>query len=179
MTAEIQDPALNARLAAGDEAALEECLRAHGALIRSYLRRFVPPQDVEDVQQVVFAEIWRSRHRFDPLRSLPAWLLGIAHNRAVDHLRARRPVTVPLETAARPADPTDPVPCEELADRDAVRRALAGLPAPQRQAIGLAYYADLTQREIAELLDVPLGTVKARTARGLRRLSDALTPAAA
>ncbi|MBG0821156.1 RNA polymerase sigma factor [Planomonospora sp. ID91781] len=170
---------LNARLSAGDEAALEECLRAHTALIRSYLRKYVPPQEVEDVQQVVFAEVWRSRHRFDPLRSLPAWLLGIAHKRAVDHLRVRRLHTVPLESTAEPAGPAEAADGDGLADRDEMRRALAELPAPQREAIELAYYGELTQREISERLGVPLGTVKARTARGLRRLSDILTPAAA
>ncbi|GAA3444644.1 RNA polymerase sigma factor [Planomonospora venezuelensis] len=169
---------LNERLAAGDEAALAECLRAHSALIRSYLRRFVPAQEVEDVQQVVFTEVWRSRHRFDAGRSLPAWLLGIAHNRAVDHLRGRTPPTVPLDAVADPAGADGRADGEGIADRDRIRRALAELPAPQRQAIELAYYGELTQREIAERLRVPLGTVKARTARGLRRLSGILAPAA-
>ncbi|MBB2909893.1 RNA polymerase sigma-70 factor (ECF subfamily) [Streptosporangium becharense] len=162
---------LNTRLAEGDEAALAECFRAHGPLVRSYLRRFVPAQDIEDLQQVVFSEVWRSRHRFDPARSLPAWLLGIAHKRAVDHLRARVPNTVPLDALADPAGADGRADGDDLAERDQVRRALAELPEPQRQAIELAYYGELTQREIAERLSVPLGTVKARTARGLRRLS--------
>lgn len=170
---------LNVRLAGGDDAALAECFHAHGSLIRSYLRRFVPPQEIEDLQQVVFAEVWRSRHRFDPARSLPAWLIGIAHNRAVDHLRARTPQTVPLDVMADPAGADGRTHGDGLAERDQVQRALAELPAPQRQAIELAYYGELTQREIAEKLSVPLGTVKARTARGLRRLSDILTPVAA
>lgn len=170
---------LNVRLAEGDDAALAECLREHGPLIRSYLRRFVPFQEVEDLQQIVFAEVWRSRHRFDPARSLPAWLLGIAHNRAVDHLRVRTLRTVPLEAAADPAGADGRTHGDGMAERDQIRRALAELPAPQRQAIELAYYGDLTQREIAERLRVPLGTVKARTSRGLRRLSGILSPAAA
>ncbi|GIH74707.1 RNA polymerase sigma factor [Planobispora longispora] len=175
MTAET----LNTRLAAGDDTALAECLRTYSALIGAYLRRFVPPYDVEDVRQVVFAEVWRSRHRFDPSRSLPAWLLGIAHKRAVDHLRARAPQTVPLEAVADPPGADGRAAGDGMADRDQVRRALAELPAPQRQAIELAYYGELTQREIAEFLGVPLGTVKARTARGLRRLSSVLTSTAA
>ncbi|MFD8527091.1 RNA polymerase sigma factor [Streptosporangium canum] len=170
---------LNVRLAGGDDAALAECFRTHGSLIRSYLRRFVPFQEIEDLQQVVFAEVWRSRHRFDPARSLPAWLIGIAHNRAVDHLRVRTPQTVPLDVVADPAGADGRTHGDGLAERDQVQRALAELPAPQRQAIELAYYGELTQREIAEKLSVPLGTVKARTARGLRRLSDILPPVAA
>nr|WP_329425601.1 DUF1722 domain-containing protein [Streptosporangium sp. NBC_01495] len=167
------DP-LNTRFAEGDEAALVECLRAHGPLIRSYLRRFVRPQDVEDLQQIVFAEVWRSRHRFDPARSLPAWMLGIAHKRAVDQLRIRTLRTVPLDVIADPAGDDGRIDGDGLAERDQVQRALAELPEPQRQAIELAYYGDLTQREIAERLSVPLGTIKARTARGLRRLSGIL-----
>ncbi|MFF5245429.1 DUF1722 domain-containing protein [Streptosporangium sp. NPDC000095] len=165
---------LNTRFAEGDEAALTECLRTHGPLIRSYLRRFVRPQDVEDLQQVVFAEVWRSRHRFDPERSLPAWMLGIAHKRAVDQLRVRTFQTVPLDVIADPVGDDGRDDGEQLAERDQVRRALARLPEPQRQAIELAYYDDLTQREISEKLSIPLGTIKARTARGLRRLSGIL-----
>ncbi len=167
------DP-LNTRFAAGDEAALAECFQVHGPLVRSYLRRFVRPQDVDDLQQIVFVEVWRSRHRFDPARSLPAWMLGIAHKRAVDQLRIRTLQTVPLDVVADRTGADGRTDGDGLAERDQVQRALAELPAPQRQAIELAYYGDLTQREIAERLSVPLGTIKARTARGLRRLSGIL-----
>ncbi|GGO21509.1 RNA polymerase sigma factor [Microbispora rosea subsp. aerata] len=169
---------LEFRLAAGDAGALGECYRVHSQAVRSYLRKLVPPQDVEDVLQVVFTEVWRFRHRFDPGRSLAAWLFGIARNRAFDHLRARTPTTVPLEAVPDRAGHDGRLDGDELADRDRIRRALASLPQVQRQAIELAYYADLTQREIAEHLRVPLGTVKARTARGLHRLSTLLRPAA-
>ncbi|MER6948814.1 sigma-70 family RNA polymerase sigma factor [Nonomuraea sp. NPDC000554] len=157
--------------------ALADCYRTHASLVRSYLRRFVPPQDVDDVTQVVFVEVWRSRDRFDPSRSLEAWLLGISRKRAVDHLRTRRPPTVPLEAAGDPAGHDGRADGDELADRDLIRRVLAALPAAQRQAIVLAYYGDLSQREISERLGVPLGTVKARTARGLHRLSRLLATA--
>ncbi|GII91225.1 RNA polymerase sigma factor [Sinosporangium siamense] len=169
---------LETRLAAGDDDALGECYRTHGPLLRTYLRRLVPPRDIDDVLQVVFSEVWRSRHRFDPARSLPAWLIGIAHNRAIDHLRVRTLPTVPLDVMADPPGREGLAEGDGIADRDEVRRALATLPEPQREAIELAYYGELTQREIAERLDVPLGTIKARTARGLRRLSTLLRPAA-
>ncbi|GAA4598191.1 sigma-70 family RNA polymerase sigma factor [Planotetraspora phitsanulokensis] len=173
------DDRLEFRLAAGDAGAVGECYRAHAPAVRSFLRRMVPHEDVDDVLQVVFTEVWRSRHRFDPSRSLPAWLYGIARKRAVDHLRARRPQTLPLDAVADPAGPDGRVEGEELADRDRIRRALDELPAVQRQAIELAYYGDLTQREIADRLRVPLGTVKARTARGLHRLAALLPRVAA
>ncbi|WP_084963883.1 RNA polymerase sigma factor [Thermoactinospora rubra] len=151
--------------------------RAHGPLIRAYLARMVSWQDVDDVLQVVFTEAWRARDRYDSTRSPEAWLLGIARKRAIDHLRARRPATIPLEVIGDPADRDGRDPGETLADRDRVRQALSALPAVQREALTLAYYGELSQREIAEYLDVPLGTVKARTARGLHRLSSLLAAA--
>lgn len=160
----------------GEEIAVTECYRSHAPLVRGYLRHFVPQQDVEDVLQIVFGEVWRSRRRYDPSRSLEAWVLGIARNRAIDYLRARHPATVPLDGVPEPRDHADPA--RRLDDRDQVRRALRHLPEVQREAIALAYYGDLTQREIAERLDVPLGTVKARTARALHTLSSVLTEAA-
>ncbi|MFG3440906.1 RNA polymerase sigma factor [Nonomuraea sp. NPDC047897] len=156
---------------------LTACYRTHAPLVRSYLRRFVPTADIDDLTQVVFLEAWQSRHRYDPARSPQAWLLGIAHKRAVDHLRARRPATVPLEAVGEPAGDDGRADSDGLARRDLVHRALSELPAAQRQAIELAYYGQLTQREISERLRVPLGTVKARTARGLHRLSGLLEPA--
>jgi RNA polymerase sigma factor (sigma-70 family) len=170
---------LRVRLASGEEAALVECYHTYASLVASYLRKFVPSQEVEDVRQVVFSEVWRSRHRYDPTRSLEAWLLGIARKRAIDHLRVRAPATVPLDTVSEPRDGDGRDTADMLGRRDLVQRALAVLPAPQREAIELAYYGELTQREIAERLGVPLGTVKARTARGLHRLSTMLSPIAA
>lgn len=164
------DP-VGARLAAGEADALGECYRRYGPMLRSFLRRHVPAQELDDLLQVVFAEAWRSRHRFDPARNLPAWLLGIARNRMIDHLRARSPDTVPLEAVADPPGRDGRADGDRLAERDRIRRALRRLPAVQRQAIELAYYGELSQREIAERLRVPLGTVKARTTRGLHRLS--------
>ncbi|MFI6909501.1 RNA polymerase sigma factor [Nonomuraea sp. NPDC050394] len=157
--------------------AINECFRTHAWLVRSYLRRLIPWQEVDDVSQVVFAEVWRSRERYDPDRSLETWLLSIAHRRAVDHLRVRRLSTVSLDLVADPPGRDGRVDIERLADRDRVRRALAVLPDPQREAIELAYYGELSQREIAERLHVPLGTVKARTARGLHRLHTLLVAA--
>ncbi|MFC6082169.1 RNA polymerase sigma factor [Sphaerisporangium aureirubrum] len=167
------------RLAQGDEEALAECYRTYAGLVTRYLRKLIPPQDIEDVRQVVFSEVWRSAHRYDPTRSLEAWLLGIARKRAIDHLRVRTLTTVPLDTVTEPPDTDGRDTAETLGHRDQIRRALAVLPAPQREAIELAYYADLTQREIAARLHVPLGTIKARTSRGLHRLSTILTRPAA
>lgn len=162
---------LGQRLAHGDETALDECYTTLAPLVRRCVVRLVPGHAVDDVVQVVFLELWRSRRRFDPARGLEPWVLAIARKRAIDQLRAearhyRR--AAPLEDAGEPdATPAVDAACD-------VRKALAALPVPQRQAIVLAHFGQLTQREIADRLSIPLGTVKARTARGLHRMKELL-----
>jgi RNA polymerase sigma factor (sigma-70 family) len=137
-------------------------------VLRGFLRRRVPPDDVDDVIQAAFVDLWRTRARYDPGRSLEAWALAIARRRAIDHLRARPRLAVPLAAVAeRPGDDGREV-AARVADAAELRGALSALPRAQREVIELAYYAGLSQREIAEQLRVPIGTVKARTARGLR-----------
>jgi RNA polymerase sigma-70 factor (ECF subfamily) len=137
-------------------------------VLRRFLRRRVPPDDVDDVVQAAFVDLWRTRARYDPGRSLEAWALAIARRRAIDHLRARPRPVVPLAGVAEPAGEDGREIAARLADAAEVRGAMSALPRAQREAIELAYYAGLSQREIAERLRVPIGTVKARTARGLR-----------
>jgi RNA polymerase sigma-70 factor (ECF subfamily) len=101
-------------------------------------------------------------------------VLGIARKRAIDHLRKRRDVVVPIESMREITGDDG----REIADRlvwaDEVRAALNLLPDLQREVIELAYFEQYTQSEIASALDVPLGTVKTRTARGLQRLAGLL-----
>src|ERR1700710_2663918 len=85
------------RLNAGDPAALEDAYRSLGPLVMSYLGRYVPQPDVEDVMQRVFYEVWRSHARFDPTMSLRGWVLGIARKRAIDHLRRRNTPVVSID----------------------------------------------------------------------------------
>jgi RNA polymerase sigma factor (sigma-70 family) len=165
---------LGARLAAGEEGAINECYSALGPMVLGYLRRFVPRDEAEDVLQRVFYEVWRNRDRYDPARSLEAWLLGIARKRAIDQLRRRHANVVPLEELRDIAGDDGRELAERYARATEVRAALERLPAEQREALTLAYFGDLTQTQVAERLGVPLGTVKARTFRGLRRLADIL-----
>ena len=161
---------LGVGLAGAHDDAFGECYAELGPMLRRYLRGRVPDADIDDVIQVVFVEVWRFRARFDPSRSLEAWVLTIARRRAIDHLRSRRRETVPLEDASSMAGPDGRDIAHQVEETRDMQEALARLPDLQREAIEMAYYADLTQREIAQRLDVPLGTIKARTARGLRRL---------
>jgi RNA polymerase sigma-70 factor (ECF subfamily) len=143
-------------------------------MVLGYLRRFVPRDEAEDVLQRVFYEVWRSRERYDPGRSLEAWVLGIARKRAIDQLRRRHANVVPIDELRDIAGDDGRELAERYARAGEVRAALARLPREQREVLTLAYFGELTQSEIADRLGVPLGTVKARAFRGLRRLADLL-----
>jgi RNA polymerase sigma factor (sigma-70 family) len=162
------------RLNRGEPTALEEAYRSLGPLVMSYVGRYVPQPDVEDVVQRVFYEVWRVHERYDPGQSLRGWVLGIARKRAIDHLRKRRDVVVPIDSMRDIAGEDG----REFADRlvwaDELRAALGLLPDLQRDVIEMAYFDGYTQSEIAVALDIPLGTVKTRTARGLQRLAGLL-----
>jgi RNA polymerase sigma-70 factor (ECF subfamily) len=162
------------RLNRGDPAALEDAYRALGPLVMSYLGRYVPPPDVEDVMQRVFYEVWRVHERYDTAQSLRGWVLGIARKRAIDHLRKRRDVVVPMESMREIAGEDGRDFADRLSWADEVRGALAMLPDMQREVLELAYFDGYTQSEIAGALRIPLGTVKTRTARGLQRLAGLL-----
>ena len=143
--------------------------------------------DAEEVVVDTFAQAWRDVGRFEAGRgSVAAWLATIARSRALDLLRARGRRTrrddaadtmSAIEPAAMGSAPPSPM-AVVLADEQArrVQSALAALPAAQRQALELAYFDGLSQTEIAERLDEPLGTVKTRTRMGLRRLRELLAP---
>lgn len=160
-----------------DPDAFRDCYERLGPVVLAYVRRYVPRDEAEDVRQQVFLEVWRSRSRFDHERRLEPWVLAIAKRRAIDHLRYR---------SRRPAEPSpdlhrleDSIPADFAdlhAERAVLRSALAVLPSEQRETLELAYFEDLTQRQVAERLGVPLGTIKARAFRGLRNLATTLVP---
>jgi len=160
-----------------DPDALQECYRAMGPMVLAFIRRLIGPADAEDVLQQVFLEVWRSRARFDPGQRLEPWLLDIARKRSIDHLRRQSRRREDLESAGEAAGAIDVVQyANRHVDAAVVRQALAELSAVEREAVVLAYFGQLTYREIANRLEVPLGTVKARVFRGLRSLSAVLAP---
>jgi RNA polymerase sigma factor (sigma-70 family) len=167
---------LGARLAYDRQEAIEEIYAALGATVRSYLQRMVGHDDADDILQRVFYEVWRHNRRYDPSRSLTAWVLGIARNRAIDHLRRRRNIAIALNDLDDVAGEDGRELAERYARSKDVRDALNRLPHEQREVLFLAYFGRFTQAEIAVHLDVPLGTVKARAFRGLRRLAELLGP---
>ena len=167
---------LGARLAGDRQGAIGEIYAALGATVLSYLQRLVGRDDAEDVLQRVFYEVWRHNGRYDPSRSLAAWIFGIARNRAIDHLRRQRGTSVPLDGVRGLIGEDGRDVAERYVRGSEVRSALSRLPKEQRKVLTLAYFGGYTQSEIAARLELPLGTVKAWTFRGLRRLAASLAP---
>lgn len=185
----LDDTALVARVAHGDENALGQLYDRFGQAVYSLCLRIVRDGGAaEELTQEVFVRLWRSAASFDPERGrVGAWLLRIAHNLALNELRRRqsRPVVAPEaeweDATARLADmheESDPVASADYQERaETVRRTLAQLPAPQRQAIELAFFGGLSQAEVAAALEEPLGTVKSRIRLGMQRLRELLMAA--
>lgn len=138
------------------------------------LRKLRDRQRAEDAVQETFTAVWRSAGSYRPERGPAApWLYAVARNAIVDRLRARSetPGEVP-ETASGELGPADRAEQSFVAWR--VHRAMEELPEKEREVIELAYWSELSQTEVAEFLDIPLGTVKTRTRSALARLSTVL-----
>jgi RNA polymerase sigma-70 factor (ECF subfamily) len=163
------------RVAAGDREALGELFDRYAGLVNAIARRILWDRaDADDVVQVVFTQIWREAGRYDSRRGPPvAWISTLARTRALDHLRHR---ASRREVAGGPDNTSTLGP--QTVERLAVRDALAGLSDKQRQTLELAYYQGMTQAEIAQRVDAPLGTIKTRMRTGLSRLRDVLSPLA-
>ncbi|MBN3932538.1 sigma-70 family RNA polymerase sigma factor [Streptomyces verrucosisporus] len=145
-------------------------------LVRSVLR---DPAQSEEVAQEVLVEVWRTAARFRPDRGgAMAWVMTLAHRRAVDRVRSAQAASDREYRAAlldhTPAFDSVTEQVEARLEREQVRRCMGGLTEVQRQSVTLAYYRGLTYREVAELLSLPLGTAKTRLRDGLIRLRDCL-----
>lgn len=164
--------AIGLRLARKDESALEDAYATYSASLLTYLTRYVGRDEAEDVLQRTFLDVWRHSARYDPKQRFSGWLFTIAHRRAVDALRTRRHPVIDVEAVRELMGEDGRETVDRFADAADVRAAVAALPDHEREVIELAYFAGLSQREIAAQLDVPIGTIKARAARGTRRLGE-------
>lgn len=171
---------LLSRVARGDESAFERLYeQVAGPVFGLVLRIVRNPAQAEEVAQEVLVELWRTASRFDPRRgTVLAWVMTMAHRRAVDRVRSaqastEREIRAANETQARPFDEVSEQVSTRM-EREQVRRCLGTLTVLQRESVELAYYRGYTYREVAELLEAPLGTVKTRLRDGLIRLRDCL-----
>lgn len=168
-----QERRLARRLRRGDPDVIADLYAQYGSASYGVLLRTLRDRDdADDVQQQVYAEVWRRAQQYDPERAgLLTWILTIARSRAIDHLRRRVPEPVSSDELVRLAGDGDTVPETELAvDRWRAAELLAVLPDHERELLRLRFYEELSQTEIAARLDLPLGTVKARMVRALRKL---------
>ncbi len=147
------------------------------AVLGTVLRVLRDPAQSEEVMQEVLLEVWRMASRFDPAAgSASAWIMTLAHRRAVDRVRSEQKAAEREFRAATASvaydEVTDTV--EARLEHERVRRCLAALTDLQRESVTLAYYRGYSYPEVAELLGVAVGTVKTRMRDGLIRLRDCL-----
>jgi RNA polymerase sigma-70 factor (ECF subfamily) len=176
--------ALIQRMAGGDRDALAELYdRLSGPLYATARHILNDTAEAQDVVHDVFLTLWESAARFDEQRGAAfAWAATLTRNRAIDRLRSRTnrarllSASVPADLGYD-ADLSSPAGDQlaVLGDRaESVRAALAELPEDQKHALNLAFFSGLTQKEIADKLKEPIGTIKARIRRGLIKLRDQL-----
>jgi RNA polymerase sigma-70 factor (ECF subfamily) len=168
----------------GDQVAFASFYDATARTVYGIVLRVLRDQaQSEEVTQEVYVEAWVSASRFDPqLGSPTAWLNTIAHRKAVDRVRSserslqrdQRHFEGDVQRAA--VDTSDIVVAQDESQR--VRDALERLPEAQRTAVQLAYFEGRTHREVAEVLQLPLGTVKTRIRDAMKRLRTHLEEAA-
>ncbi len=181
---DMEDPQLVGLMASGNSQALEVLYDRYSRIVYSFALRIVAdPAIAEELLQEVFFRAWQQAERFSEGKgSFVTWLLSITHNMAIDEIRKRQRRPQRADSAdpdlmmANMADKGPSV--EEYAVvsswRDQITDALNILPPAQREAIEMAYFQGLTQREIAEHLREPLGTIKTRMRLGMRKLREYL-----
>ncbi|HEY3733056.1 MAG TPA: ECF RNA polymerase sigma factor SigK [Streptosporangiaceae bacterium] len=166
------------RVARGDAAAFRALYDHVAPAVFGSVRRVVrDPSQSEEVTQEVLVEIWRTASRFDAAKgSAMAWMMTIAHRRAVDRVRSEQRSAERELRAVSHAVAYDDVAeeVEATLDGERVRRCLGSLTELQREAVTLAYYGGYTYRQVAGLLGAPAGTVNTRMRDGLIRLRDCL-----
>jgi len=180
----LSDEELMGQLAAGRQDALGPLHGRYASLVFNLAAQTLDRATAEEIVQDVFVAIWRKAGTFDPARgTFRAWVLRIAHLRVLNELRrrGRRPRVDPDPEGLRLASVPEPGPgpaeeawCEHR--RGIVRAAVAALPPPQRQALSLAFLEDLTHQQIADFLNLPVGTAKTRIRAGLQTLRAHLSP---
>ena len=172
------DDQIFAALAQRDLSALEELYDRYSKIAYSLAYRVVGDRgNAEDVVQDAFLSVWRQAGTYKRERGAArTWLMSIVHHRSIDRLRsgASSSNTIPYEDLPESREETTKPSIWQQAWNnvrgDMIRRALERLPVEQKKSIELAYFSGYTQAEIAELMGVPLGTVKGRMRIGLQKL---------
>lgn len=178
------DKQLIRHVAQGDADSFRELFQRHSSVALGLLIKILKRRDeAEEVLQDVFMEVWNRAERYDENRaSVRGWILLRARSRAIDRVRSRASRTEREHDAhsariQRRGDNVEPVGTSRLEREERSQRigsALDGLPEPQRRALELSFFEGLTQAQIAERTDAPLGTVKSRVLLGMKKLRQSL-----
>ncbi len=174
----LADEDLISLVAQGDAEAFAVLYDRHSRAAYSLAYRMMGErQAAEDLAQDAFLKVWRSATSYRADRgSVRTWLLSIVHNRGIDQIRSlasRRRTQEKMEASAPKSQPSEAfAESWRNSQREQVREALSTLPKEQLKILELAYFSGYTHVEIAELLDVPLGTVKGRMRLGLKKIRD-------
>ena len=172
------DADLASWFASGDADSVRVVYQTYGRLVFSIAYRVLGDTGLaEDATQQTFVQAWRAAGSFDPSRALGAWLTTIAKRVAIDvHRRERRHRNLDnIDTSDSDSLVTLPPSAEQIHDVAEVRRALDKMPAGERDLIRMQHFDELSHAEIADKLEIPLGTVKSRTFRAHRRLAGILS----
>ncbi len=174
-----EDMILLQRIAQKDSASFQAFYRKYGGLIFTAISNVLNDHhDSEDVMQEVLVQIWNKAHLYEPRKGKPlTWITTMARNRAIDRIRAkqrRSRLNDDFEQESRSGQLEFEESSADLFDAKershVLRHAVSRLTPDQQEAIVLTYFSGLTQAEVAEKLNEPLGTVKARIRRGVTRL---------
>lgn len=180
-----EDIQLIQQIAERDSAAFQTFYRKYSGLIFAAISNVLNDHhDTEDVMQEVLVQLWNKAHLYEPRKGKPlTWLTTMARNRAIDRIRSkqrRSRLNDDFELENKKLQFEFQESGHEILEekeRDSiVQRAVSKLNDDQRQAIHLAYFSGLTQAEVAERLNEPLGTIKARIRRGVSRLEGLVKP---
>jgi RNA polymerase sigma-70 factor (ECF subfamily) len=171
------DETLIQRVAAGNSLAMQVLFARHHVRVYRFALRIVGnAAAAEDLTSEVFLTVWRQAHCFKARSTVSTWLLAIARNKAFTALRSRRAEPLDDATAATIEDPADD-PERELQAKDrsnVLRRCLTRLSPEHREIIDLVYYHEKSINEVAEIVGIPLNTVKTRTFYARRQLQELL-----
>jgi RNA polymerase sigma-70 factor (ECF subfamily) len=185
--AELEDIDIVRRVLGGEEELFELLVRRYQARVVSHVSRMVGSRDdALDLCQEIFLKVFQALDRFNPAFKFSTWLFRIAGNASIDHLRKRRPRTVPLEmpdpegtgTYSPEQKSSDLDPYGELRNVErgkAIQRAIQELPPDFRELIALRHFAGLSYEEIAGVKNMPLGTVKNKLFRARAVLKERLS----
>ncbi len=182
----LNDDELVGRILAGEEDLFEVLVRRYQSRVLAHVARMVGNRDdALDLSQEIFLKVFGALDRYNPAYKFSTWLFRIAGNAAIDHLRKRRPRTVPLEVqdadgrvSSLEYKSGDLDPYGELRNAErgsAIARAIAALPAEFRELITLRHFGGLSYEEIADVKQMPLGTVKNKLFRARAVLKERLS----